>query len=208
MRTDRNIPIRQWPQGTSLQDYIKAATPEELHAVAIGLEVGVSPIRQQGAGIYEGLPVGTAPDRNWRRWYPTKSAPDWWRVQDLQGEIQCLVHFVPLDAERPTLGHLWLRSVANGLPLIYCPKGSQMPAMLVTPQPGINTAIDDEVEAMKVITAINEAPWPEPFRQLDASDPRVFTDVFGGYFMPGAHYFDQFMCMAVDRARSVPGFRK
>jgi len=115
---------------------------------------------------------------------------------------------VALEAEEPTLGHLWLRAFANGLPLIYCPKGCQTPAVLVPPDVVINTTIDSEVEAMKVVSAINESPWPGPFRQVNTADPKVFTEVFGGIFMPGSHYFDQFMCMALDRARSVPGFRK
>jgi hypothetical protein len=196
---------RCWPDGTGLWDYARAATPEQVHGVALGLDFSRR-ANQTGAWIYEGLSADSESDPDWRAWYPGTTAPDWWKVQDRDGIVHGIVHLEVVDPDETTLGYLWLRAYSNNFPIIYCHQSLREPAILVTPEMGIPFSSKEEVR--QFMAAVSSAPFPGPFRQVDAADPKTFTDVFGGYFTPGGHRFDWIMGVAMDHSVHIPGFSK
>ncbi len=196
---------RCWPDGTGLGDYARAATPEQVHGVALGLDFNKRANRTE-AWIYEGLHADIEPEPDWRAWYPGTTAPDWWKVQDLDGIVQGIVHLEVVDPDETTLGYLWLRAYANKFPIIYCHQSLREPAILVTPEIGLPSPSREEIRLF--MAALSAAPFPGPFRQVDAKDPKTFTDVFGGYFTPGSHCFDWIMGVAMGQSVQIPGFSK
>jgi hypothetical protein len=177
MGNTKERPLRYWPDGTGLWDYARAATPEQVHGVALGLDFHGQASRT-GAWIYEGLSADCEPEPNWRAWYPGTSAPDWWKVQGLDGIVRGIVHLEVVDPDETSLGYLWLRAYANKHPIIYCHQGLCEPAILVTPEMG--TPLSTKEEVRQFMATMSSATFPGPFRQVDAADPKVFTDVFGG----------------------------
>jgi hypothetical protein len=198
-------PVSFWPDTTGLNDFRNASTPDEVHGVALGLGAN---LRRYKSSIYSRFPMDHEIPKEWSRWIPQCSAPDWWRVRNVDGEPLCLVHLEAIEAGDATLGYLWLRAHASGQPLLYCPHYHLQPAVWVTPDPGIGITVSDEAEVRRLVSSMNIAPWPGPFRQVDAADPCTFKELFGGYFTAGNHYFDQFQCMALAGSVHVPGFPK
>lgn len=197
--------IKCWPDHTSLGDYARSATPEQVHGVALGLDF-TRRANQTGSWIYEGLHADCEPEPVWRAWYPGTTAPDWWKVQDRDGSIRGNVHLELVDPDETTLGYLWLRAYANQFPIIYCRQGLGEPAILVTPEIGRPFSSKEEIQDF--MAALSSTPFPGPFGQVDAADPKTFTDVFGGYFTPGSHRFDWVMGVAMDHSVHIPGFSK
>ena len=190
-----------WPAKTGLQAYAKAATPQEIHAVALGLEF---PWARHGrpwtfsASIFPGTDV--------QSFIPGCRPPGAWkmlRVPDGEfvGEATLKVY-----EEVPEVGVMWLQALASAYPVIYCPEGLAAPGVVIPPDLGIPWKTQADVQW--IARSLESSSFP--FETIDVQDPAAISEVFGGVcFLPARYKFDPMMLMFLRReAVRVPGFPK
>lgn len=196
-------PAHLWPTRPGLVDFALAATPDEIHKVALGLDFDATP----GPWLFEGLGLDHQPEPSWGRWYPGTSSPGWWRVLSMEGRPQRQVRFHGLlPAEDLTPGNLWLRALANGQPLVFCPQGLEGNGFVIAPELGIPWT--DKEQVLGLAHALTEVGWPGVFPSFNPHEADCFRRVFGGAFLPGRILLDPIMRFVLLAGPVVPGFPK
>jgi hypothetical protein len=197
-------PSHVWPNRTGLLDLALASTSDEIHQVSLGLEFHVT----SGPWLFEGRGHEIEPEAVWGRWYPHVSPPGWWRVRSEEGLAVRQVRFHRLlpEADNLTPGALWLRALAHGHPLVFCPDGLEGPGIVVTPELGIPWA--DMEHVLGLVAVLNKADWPGLFTTINPRDAAGFKRVFGGTFSPGRTQLDPIMRLVLMAGPNVPGFPK
>jgi hypothetical protein len=195
--------LRVWPAKTGLHAYAEAATPEEIHAVSLGLEF---PWSRQGrpwaftASIFPGTDV--------QSFIPGCRPPGAWKMLRIpDGEFVGEATLKVYDyGETPEVGLLWLQALASAYPIIYCPEGLAAPGVVIPPDLGLPWRTEADVQWI----ANSLATSSYPFQTIDVNDPAAISAVFGGVcFLPARYKFDPMMLLFLRRsAVRVPGFPK
>jgi len=198
-----------WPKKTSLISYAKASTPEEIHAVALGLEW---PWEKRSGKVWT-LTFRSHFPTNRRKpirpFIPGCRPPEAWSTYNLEdrtitGEVRFGLHPQPLD-----LGLLWLETIAEGGQIIYCPQGEKAPGRLIRPDIGLYHPGMGKDDLQELARQVAEG-GVEIFEKIDILNGGAISQAFGGVCFFPAHYkLDQFMCLFLKRFMiEVPGFPK
>jgi hypothetical protein len=201
--------LRVWPAKTGIQAYAEAATPQELHAVSLGLEW---PWEERSGRVWTFTFRPHFPD-NLRKpvapFIPGGCPPEAWNTHHLTdrtvtGEVRFELHSEPLD-----LGLLWLETIAEGGQILYCPQGELGPGRLIRPDIGLYHTGMGKADLQQFVRQVAQG-GAETFEKVDIRDAGAISRAFGGVCFIPAHYkLDQFMCLFLKRFMvEVPGFPK
>jgi len=208
-KTKARPPIAFWPAKTSLMSFVLAATPEQLHAVSLGLEWPWA--ERSGRPWSWTIRKSLEPWEGERisRFIPGCSPPNVWSARDkVTGEVVGEVRLDVYDEPQP-LGQLWLNVLAYGGRILYCPTGETGPGRLIK----ANTALFDPTMGPKKIRAMSRKisdAEPGVFEAVDVQNHEAISRALGGvYLIPAAYHFDQFTMLYLRRTMvEIPGFPK
>ncbi|HLO67791.1 MAG TPA: hypothetical protein VK188_12275 [Holophaga sp.] len=182
-----------WPRRTGLADYRRAATPAEIHAIALGLEA----TWQHDPWMLDGVGLHVPPGPAWGPWYPGAAAPGWFRVLSGAGEpLRWVRRRSAPGPEAPTAGLLWLRAQVLGQPCLVAPEGVGGPGFLAAP--GDLDTLGSPASIRRRVGAMDRQGW-RALPRVELRDAGAIAEALGGLFMPGDLRLDWAMGLYLER---------
>jgi len=208
-KTKAGPPIAFWPAKTSLMSFALAATPEQLHAVSLGLEWPWK--ARSGRPWSWTIRKSFEPREGQRisRFIPGCSPPSVWSAHDkvtgaIVGEVRLDVYNEP-----PALGLLWLDVIAYGGRILYCPTGEAEPGRIISADMALFDPTLGPEGLQEMSRKITDA-GPGVFEKVDILSAEAISRALGDVVLiPANNVFDRGMMLYLRLTMvEVPGFPK